>query len=374
VWAASIGLVLSLCWEALVLVTEQENKRGVEEIHSRIDDLRAANYSMSEKLDASLKRLEAGLSELSAVSSELRSFKSEQHKAGIIAGVTDSVGGLFAKHAKPEEMAVLFGKEVSKELDEKLSKLAELESELLKKSEASLAAAQEAANQFSAIREWSKEQDKRTIALADSIAEVKSGVTSSRHQLESSSSKIASAVGEMKAFEHKFGSKLSDTQSEIKISVSEAFDQKLSKLAELEAELFEKESENAEKLSSIAQNMGALELSQNKEELMINALANLSGDLKAMDGMVRQQVALRQEENYAAMRVALLKIAENQNKLSEVLADSLTALLDSSESSKNTLAEVKLHVTAIKSQIDLENPADMEKKISEKLAKRLSEA
>lgn len=341
---------------------------AIEKLGSRIDELRAASYSMSEKLSESLKRLEAGLSEFSAVSSQLKSFQAEQHKQDIIKDVTESVGNIFSRHPKAEEVAALFGKQVSKELDAKLSTLAELELQLLAKSNSALEAAEQAKKQFSTLQEWAKEHDKRTMALSDAVAEARGNSSSGKHQLESAASKIASAVGEMKAIEHALGSKLSATTAEVKVSVSESL---ATKLAELEAKLFKKETENSEKaLSSIAQNTERLETSQNKQELMVNALGNLSNNLKGTDAMVREQVVARQAENYAAVRATLLKIAENQNKLNEVLADSLTSLLDSTESNNNTLGEVKLHLMEVKARLDLEKPENIESKMAAKPAKK----
>lgn len=353
-------------------------KEELAALSARLDEVRAISYSLADKVGASLQRLEAGLSELSALASELKGFKAEPHRQSIVSEVTESVGNLFSKHPRAEEVAVLFGKEVSKELDAKLARLAELEAELLRKSDAAITAGDETKKQVSALQEWAKDHDRRVMQLADSVVELKTSIAFSKQQVEGAAGKISSLGSELKNSVSSMGSELRNSVSmgvgEIRGVVGEALDAKLSKLAELEAELYKKENENSVSLASIRDNMGKFELSQNREEVMVNALGNMSAELSALKASLNQQVTVRQEENYAALRVSLLKIVENQNHVNGVLADSLAALLDATEASKNTIAEIKLHVTDIKSKVDLESGDALEKRVAERLAKKLTGA
>ena len=353
------------------MVDEYTEKR-MELLQSRLDELRAVVYSLSEKLSKAITRLDAGVSELSASTQEFKSFKAESHKQGIVSDVSEAVGNLFARHPKAEEVAVLFGKEVSKELDEKLAKLAALEAEVLRTSTQTYASSEESKK---AVSEWSERFEK----ISDSIAELKSAVRESNERIEGVPTQVGREV-----------------------------DSKLSSLAELEAELLKKEAENAESLETLRKGISKFELSQNREEIMVNALGNLSVEFKALQKTIQEDVvqkqqigfakfdavglelkstqnrleemttalkmmASKQDENYASTRSALQRIIDNQNKVNEVLSEALSALLDSTQSLKDTVDEVKLHVTQMKSRVDLQlNPDEIERRVEEKLAKKLT--
>lgn len=335
--------------------------------------MRAAVHSLSDRLSQATTRLDAGVAELSAACMEFKSFKAESHKQNIVSDVSSAVSGLFAKHPKAEEVAVLFGKEVSKELDEKLAKLAQLDAELLKKANEATAAADENRKALSA---WVGSIE----TIADSLAELKSSVREGREQMMGVSGQVDKQI-----------------------------DSKLSKLAKLEAELLKKEGENSQALAEIRGYLGKFELGQNREELIVNALGNLSTEIKSLEKNVREQVAQRQQagfskfdamslelkatqgrledvtsalkgmagksdENHESMHSALHKIIDNQNAVNSVLSEALTALLDSTESLKNSTDELKMHVTQIKSKMEGQlNPDQIERKVEEKLARKLAE-
>ncbi len=304
---------------------EGNESEQIRLLHSRLDELRAVTYSMADRLGQSLQRMDANVAELSAAAQEFKSFKAAPHRQGIVQDVTESVGNLFSKHPRADEVAVLFGKKVSEELDSKLAKLAELD----------------------ALQAWAGENDSRLTRLSDAVAEMKTNVAMTRQHVD----------GQLEAVSSKVGQEL---------------DSKLAKLAELEVELLRKEVENAESLASINNNLEKFDAAQNHEELLVNAVGNLSNEIRAMEKIMEERVMAKQTEELGSLRVNLLKIVENQNRLNEVLADSLTTLVDAAEYSKNTIAEVKMHVTELKSAMDLSTSEQMEKRIEEKIAKKLT--
>jgi len=355
-------------------MTEELNKTDVELLHSRIDELRAVVYSLADRLNNSMVRIDAAVSEISASAKEVKSFRADSHKNSIVYEVTDAVSHMFAKHPPASEVAVLFGKEVSKELDAKLASLAQLDAEVLGMAKDATAASADSLKSTAELQ-------KRFDALALEISQANSRISGADEKMAA----IPAAVGR-------------------------EVDAKLAKLASLESEMFAKEKANSDALAKLLQFVSKIELEKDKEEIIISALANLSKETKSVQSSIDDRLAAKQdlasakmdaivlemkgiqnrteevstafralsskdEENYSQVHAALHKIVDNQNHVNSVISDSLTAIVEANEACRNSIEEVRQHVEVMRVKFESMMPhEEIEKRVEEKIAKRFQGA
>ncbi len=291
------------------------------ETHKKIIAAEETRQAILLQLDRQSKELEKIAGDISALNHSASTSPSPD-------AVAKTIDEHLQKHAGTTTNAL------TQDIEQRFTKLAELEAALLTRSQETSASISEIKSIMqndtaaeSAIAVWLA----KIASEQDAHAKVQKEVAATVHALQESSTKLASTLEELKTHAaQRSDPELIDILQKLVPAVETAIDQKLATLAQLEAELLKQSQETHAAATKVAT---STESQKNQGELVANSVAWISTEVKEIKASVEQQQTKVSEE-LGKLRSASL----------DQLADNRAAMDAQTKTINDTVAELKAQV------------------------------